>query len=208
MRRNRPSAEEILATYAAVGPQWAAERSQALFERGWLQRFVEVAPGREVLDIGCGAGQPIATWLEGAGMRVTGVDGAAAQCALFARNLPARPVHHCDMRAMALGHRFDGLIAWDSFFHLTPDAQRGMFPVFANHARPGAALLFTSGPSASIAYGSVAGEPVYHASLAPEEYRALLNAAGFAVLDFVPEDPDCDKHTVWLARFAGEATGV
>ncbi|NDR56443.1 class I SAM-dependent DNA methyltransferase [Aliiruegeria sabulilitoris] len=208
MCQNCPSPEEILATYEAVGPQWAAERSQALFERGWLQRFVEIAPGREILDIGCGSGQPIATWLARARQRVTGVDGAAAQCALFARNQPGRAVHHCDMRGMALGQRFDGLIAWDSFFHLSPEAQRGMFPIFANHARPGAALLFTSGPSASIAYGSVAGVPVYHASLDPEEYRALLGAAGFAVLDFVPEDPDCERHSVWLARYAGEATDV
>ena len=29
--------------------------------------------------------------------------------------------------------RFDGILAWDSFFHLRPDDQRGMFRVFADH---------------------------------------------------------------------------
>jgi hypothetical protein len=49
--------------------------------------------------------------------------------------------------------------------------------------------------------GTVEGQSVYHASLDPEEYRSLLTENGFDVLDFVPEDPDCNGHTVWLARF-------
>jgi hypothetical protein len=61
--------------------------------------------------------------------------------------------------------------------------------------------MFTSGPSASEAIGKVGERPVFHASLAPEDYRALLRQAGFEVLDFVAEDPDCAGHSVWLARF-------
>jgi hypothetical protein len=40
-----------------------------------------------------------------------------------------------DMRTLALGQQFDALLAWDSFFHLTRDAQRAMFARFAAHAR-------------------------------------------------------------------------
>lgn len=78
-----------------------------------------------------------------------------------------------------------------------------MFGVFAAHAAPGAALMFTSGPSESEATGSLEGQPVYHASLGPDEYRHLLDQAGFDVLDHRPEDPECDRHTIWLARFRG-----
>jgi hypothetical protein len=44
------------------------------------------------------------------------------------------------------------------------------------------------------------GEALFHASLAPEEYRQLLARAGFRVLLYRPEDPDCGKHTIWLAQ--------
>ena len=71
---------------------------------------------------------------------------------------------------------------------------------FAAHAAPGAALMFTSGPSHGIALGSFAGETLFHASLDPAEYRALLAAQGFAVVDHVAEDPSCGGRTVWLAR--------
>jgi len=64
-----------------------------------------------------------------------------------------------------------------------------------------AALMFTSGPAVGEAIGQWQGEPLYHASLDPAEYRTLLDAHGFRVLHHHPEDPDCGGHTVWLARF-------
>jgi hypothetical protein len=91
-------------------------------------------------------------------------------------------------------------MAWDSFFHLGFDDQRRMFPLFRRHASPGAALLFTSGPAYGEALGSFGGEVLYHASLDAAEYRALLDANGFDVVDHRIEDPDCGGHTVWLAR--------
>ena len=40
------------------------------------------------------------------------------------------------MRELALGRKFSGILAWDSFFHLRHDDQRRMFPVFRQHAAP------------------------------------------------------------------------
>jgi hypothetical protein len=67
-------------------------------------------------------------------------------------------------------------------------------------ASPGAALMFTSGVSHGEAIGSYRGEPLYHASLAPEEYRALLKSTGFRVVAHIVEDPNCDRRTIWLAQ--------
>lgn len=116
------------------------------------------------------------------------------------RSLPAGRWIVADMRVLDLGTTFGGILAWDSFFHLTPDDQRKMFAVFRRHAAPRAALMFTSGPVFGEAVGTFEGEPLYHASLAPEEYRALLDEHGFDVLAHVAEDPTCGKHTVWLAQ--------
>jgi hypothetical protein len=74
-----------------------------------------------------------------------------------------------------------------------------MFPVLAGHARPGAPLLFTSGPAFGEAIGTLEGEPLYHASLGAGEYRGLLDHNGFDVVAHAAEDPDCGGHTVWLA---------
>jgi hypothetical protein len=89
------------------------------------------------------------------------------------------------------------LCEWDSFFHLTHDDQRRMFPIFRSHAQRNAPLVFTSGPRQGEVTGSY---PLFHASLDPDEYRALLHKHGFEAILHVAEDPACGGHTVWLAR--------
>lgn len=160
-----------------------------------------------VLDLGCGSGQPIAQWFTGRGDAVTGVDGAAEMLAECAARVPEVTRVLADMRGLALGKQFDIILAFNSFFHLTPRDQRAMFATFAAHAAPGARLLFTSGPDAGEAVGTVGSSPVYHASLAPDTYRALLMAKGFDVVWFRPEDEELKGHSVWLARFRGGARG-
>lgn len=75
-----------------------------------------------------------------------------------------------------------------------------MFPRFASHAKSGAALMFTSGPTAGEVMGAWQGRPLYHASLSAEEYRQLLHDNGFRVLHHRVEDPQCGGATVWLAQ--------
>ena len=199
--------EMILDTYDRVAAGFDRDRNRTLFERPWLDRMLAHAPARlparRVLDLGCGTGRPMAAYLADRGCAVTGVDGAAAMVDLFAGHLPRQEVIHADMRGLDLGRRFEGVLAWNSFFHLSAEDQRAMFPVFAAHAAPRAVLMFTAGPSAGEVTGHVDGAEVYHASLDPDEYRELLIDNGFAPLAYVPEDPECFGHTVWLARYMG-----
>lgn len=197
--------DDVIPTYERIGHLWAKTRNRSLMEKAWLDRFLATAPrstGRpRVVDIGCGSGQPIGGYLSERGVTLTGVDATERMTAIYARNLPKATVVQTDMREMALGAPFDGILAWNSFFHLSAEDQRMMFAVFAAHAAPRAALMFTSGHIAGEAIGTVADAPIYHASLAPEEYRALLKESGFTVLHHIAEDPDCGGHTVWLAQF-------
>jgi SAM-dependent methyltransferase len=197
-------APDVIGVYDRHGAAWARLRGDRLAEGPWLNRFCALLPpGGAVLDIGCGAGLPIARELLRRGFAVTGLDGSVTMLGLFRRNLPEAPAVLADMRDLALGRRFDGMLAWDSFFHLASEDQRGMFARFAAHAAPGAALMFTSGDAEGTAIGTLDGEALHHGSLGPAEYRARLRAAGFAVLDHVARDPSCGDRTVWLARREG-----
>lgn len=200
--------ETTLQTYDRVAEAFLRDRSRTLFEKPWLDRMLGAmsAPTgrRRLLDLGCGTGLPIAAYMAERRVRVTGVDGAPEMIRLFRANLPEATAIEADMRELALGQPFDGILAWNSFFHLTASDQRAMFPVFRRHAAPGAALMFTSGPQACEAWGTAAGDaPVFHASLDPEEYRALLDRNDFKLLSHKAEDPDCNGHTVWLAKYSG-----
>lgn len=197
-------AERIIGLYQRHAEAWDSDRNRTagkLMEKSWLDAFAGLLPeGGSVLDIGCGSGSPMAAWFIAQGFAVTGVDSAPGMIALCCSRFPAQRWHVADMRMLALSETFDGLVAWDSFFHLSPEDQRAMFPIFRAHAAPRAPLLFTSGPRHGEAIGSFRGEPLYHASLDPTEYRALLDANGFSVVRHVIEDPACGGHTVWLAQ--------
>ena len=204
--RSQPRADAVIATYEAVADAYARGRDRTLYERRWLDRALSFAAGRRVLDLGCGCGRPIAAYLADRRCTVTGVDAAPSMLALFRAALPRAEAIEADMRGLELGRTFDLILAWNSLFHLDIEDQQAMFATFAAHAHDRTVLMFTSGPDAGEAVGEVGGQPIYHASLAPWEYRNLLAEHGFEEIAFVPEDPDCHQHSVWLAR-AREADG-
>jgi SAM-dependent methyltransferase len=195
------AAEAIVDLYSRRALDWDADRGRDLFERPWLDAFLDLVPAvGTILDLGCGSGEPIARHLIGRGRRVVGVDAAPGLIDLCRARFPDHDWIVADMRGLDLGRTFDGLIAWHSAIHLTPADHWRMFQVYARHVRPGGALMFTSADAGGELIGQWRGEPLYHGSLSPEEYRAGLKAAGFDVLRFVAGDPDCGDATVWLAR--------
>jgi SAM-dependent methyltransferase len=196
-----PSSAAIIDLYVRHANVWIERRGGTVFETPWIDRFRALLPQHpEVLDLGCGSGRPMARALADRGCQVTGVDASEPLLAFAQSQMPDQTWICADMRGLKLGRRFDGILAWHSLFHLAPDDQRAMFPVFHRHARPGAALMFTSGASHGERIGEWEGEALYHASLSPDEYRDLLAAAGFDVAANVIDDPDCGNATVWLAR--------
>lgn len=200
------SKERITGLYEDNAAAWDRQRGRELFERPWLDRFCALLPpGGSILDIGCGMAEPIAAYLIARGFALTGVDASPTLAALARQRFPAHEWLVADMRALELDRRFDGLLAWHSLFHLSPADQRPMFGRFARHARPGAALMFTSGWSEGEAIGEWQGEPLYHGSLDSAEYHRRLEDEGFEVLDHRVRDPDCGHATIWLARRRGGA---
>lgn len=194
--------DAIIGLYERHAQDFDRERSRKLQEKAWLDRFLShVRPAGVVLDIGCGMAEPIARYILASGFRVVGVDSSRSLIEMCRARFPDSEWIVADMRELNLERRFDGVLAWDSFFHLSMDDQRPMFERFAAHALPGAPVMFTSGPAHGEAIGSFQSEPLYHASLDPAEYEGLLHKNGFAVLAYVAKDSQCGEHTVWLAKY-------
>ncbi|WP_194205170.1 class I SAM-dependent methyltransferase [Superficieibacter sp. 1612_C1] len=75
----RQAAKNILSLYQRHADAFASQRSCALFEKSWLDKFIATMEGAgHILDIGCGNGQPIAEYFIQQGFLLTGIDGAAA----------------------------------------------------------------------------------------------------------------------------------
>ncbi len=187
--------------YERNAARFDAERGKRLVERTWLDRFCSLVPrGGRILDLGCGSGDPIARYLLTQGYAVTGADFSEPMLEIARARLPDARWLHADMRTLALGETFDGIIGWHSFFHLTPDEQKGALARMAEHLGPGGALMLTVGPDAGEVTGHVGDDVVYHSSLSPRAYESLLAERGIEIVAFAVEDADCDGATVLLAQ--------
>ena len=194
-------ADNIIEIYKKHGRAWAQLRGEHLNEQLWLDHFLSLLPpSSRILDLGCGPAKPIAAYFIAQAHAVTGVDSSDVMIAMAQQNFPEHHWIEADMRTVVLDQKFQGILAWDSFFHLTQQDQRQMFAQFSGFAETGAVLMFTSGPSEGEAIGDMFGDALYHASLSPQDYRVLLKQHGFEVLKMVAEDVECAGHTVWLAQ--------
>lgn len=195
--------DRIIDHYERHAHAWDADRRAAAWnDKPWHDRFIAaLAAGASVLDLGCGSGVPVARHMVVEGLHVTGVDSSPTLVSLCRERLPAQEWLVADMRSLALHRRFDGILAWDSFFHLRPADQRRMFSVFARHAAPSAVLMFNTGPAHGEAIGEYRGEPLYHASLSGDEYRRMLHGIDFTVIAHAVEDWQTGGgRTAWIAR--------
>ena len=195
-------ASRIIEHYERHATAWDSDRQNSAWnDKVWHDRFIDrLAAGAEVLDLGCGSGQPVARHMAERGLRVTGVDSSPTMISLCRSRLPDHAWIVADMRELSLARRFDGILAWDSFFHLDHDDQRRMFAVFAAHASGGAWLMFNAGPRHGEAIGNYRGDPLYHASLSPGEYETLINRSGFEVIEHAANDERAGGRTAWLCR--------
>lgn len=202
MKNQLELAQNIIEIYKKHARAWTELRGNFLYEKTWLDHFLSFIPQHsEILDLGCGSGKPIADYLLQHDHKIIGVDSSDVMIEMAQQNFPEQRWLQADMRTVEFDQKFNAILAWDSFFHLTPNDQRQMFSQFARFAQQGTALMFSSGPSHGEAIGDLFGDALYHASLAPEEYTALLNDHGFQVIKMVAEDVECTGHTVWLAQF-------
>lgn len=193
--------DRIAEHYERHAHAFDAARRKNFIEKGWLDRFLLAVPrGGHILDLGCGAGEPVGRYMVDKGYYLTGVDVSAKMIMLSRTRFPRHVWLNTDMRSAVMARTFEGILAWDSLFHLHHDDQAAMIEKMTRWLESGGALLFNSGPARGEASGYQFGEDVYHASLAPFEYRALFEELGLLEIDFVPDDPTTGGRSVWFVR--------
>ncbi len=188
------------AVYTQKAAYWHRVRDRSGYEKAWLNLFIQSLPkGSHILDLACGTGDPIAGYLTAHGFHVTGVDYAPTMIELAKQAYPACKWRVADIIDLPDLGRFDGLISWDGFFHLSPAEQREMLPQYIKRIKPGGALLLTVGTAEGEVTGQIDNETVYHASLSSQEYKQILRGRGFSKIVYQAEDPECRGRSVLFA---------
>lgn len=177
------------------------QRGKSLFEKKWLDRFTQLLnDGDHILDVGCGSAEPIAKYFIESGYLITGLDFSENMIKLAKSKYPHLNWKVEDMRTFNLNYLFDGLIAWNSFFHLNPNDQPLALNCFAKHLKINGLLMVTIGHEKGEVLGAVNGDEVYHSSMTIEEYEQILKDLNLDIIDYQLQDPDCHGHSILMAK--------
>lgn len=185
--------------YDLIANEFDQDRNKSLREKKFLDLFVTfLSADAHILDIGCGMAEPIAKYLIEKGFNVTGIDSSNALLEMAKKRFPKMTWLYGDMREIQLQENYDGLIAYDSFFHLTISDQIKMIERFSNWLKPNGIILLTTGPEE----GEVIDAPMHghlfsYFSMSPESYIKYFNENNLAVYLCEEDQPN---HLVWILK--------
>lgn len=176
------------ASYNAICEQWHTFRKQTTVPPCVHQFADRIRSGGHILDIGCGTGFPLDAYLSERHFSLTGID---ISCKMLQKAaslaLPKAQFLLCDVMRFQPAQLFDGILAFDSLWHVPLEHQSALYPLLSSWLRPGGSLLFTHGKRHGSVEGKMYGHSFYYSALDAEEVYALLHENGFCI-EYAQED--------------------
>lgn len=149
-----------------------------------LEEIASVLPkGATVLDVGCGAGLPVAELLVEAGFDVTGVDFSENMLRMARRNVPKANLIKGDMTRLGFkDNSFDGLTASYSIIHVPREKHYSLFQSFHRILKPHGVMLDSMGSDAWQGTDEYHGAKMSWSHYDPERSSQMIRDAGFKIV--------------------------
>jgi adenine/guanine phosphoribosyltransferase-like PRPP-binding protein/SAM-dependent methyltransferase len=172
------------ASYQKIAAAWAAHRRQTEVWRP-VKQFCSVLPSdARVLDLGCGSGLPNAKYMLEQGFQVIGLDAVEALIKIAREEVPGAQFQVGEIETYETAQLFDGILAWDSLFHLSPSEQEAVLPRLYAMLKPGGHLLYTTGKEEGEITSEMFGASFYYGSIGLERLKGILAGIGFNPIHF------------------------
>lgn len=192
----------VEAGYDRIADAYLERFGESSVRAAKLAQFIDGLPsGACLLDLGCGAGIPVARDLVAGGFAVTGVDLSAAQIERARRNVPAARFLQADITTLQFPEAsFDGICAFYSLTHLPRAEHAGLLRRVAFWLRPGGRFLASFGASESEWSGEWLGAPMFFSHHHPDAAKRLVSEAGLelARAEILLQDNEAAEF-LWIA---------
>ena len=167
-----------------------------------LEELIEGLPaGASVLDLGCGAGTPVACELAKRGFSVTGVDASQGQIDRARRDVAQARFIPADMTAVEFSpESFDAVCAFYSMTHVPFEEHAALFKRIAGWLRPRGRFLASFGTAKGDWSGEWLGVPMFFSHDDPRRTQRLVVEAGFELerIEAIEQDNE-NVSFLWIA---------
>ena len=211
--RSEPTPQQVVeAGYDVIAERylaWSALRPSPARLRALAIADAAIPTGADVLELGCGAGQPMSATLA-AGRHLTGVDLSSVQLALARASVPEAIFIHADLTTLERPDASaDAVVAFYVLTHVPRDLHAGLIARTRRWLRPGGVFLASLGVEddpGGIEAGWL-GVDMYFSHFAARRNRRLIADAGLAIewAEILTEPEDrFDARFLWVLARAPE----
>lgn len=196
------SPDEICDNYDKIADFYEQGRSETI-GLNYVNKFLSFMPchvnhlnSPSVLDIGCGTGIPLTRHLVSRGARVTGLDVSTKMLEKARQKIPEATFIRADITSCMINGSFDGVLAWDSLFHISLEEQINTLKKVLRSLQPNGVALFTTGGHRGEIVSEMFGQKFYYSSLSKRQYEDILVEENCQVLFNEEDDPSGHGHRV------------
>jgi ubiquinone/menaquinone biosynthesis C-methylase UbiE len=193
----------VAAGYDTVADAYLEKFGISTVRERWLRRLIDriSVSGSRVLDLGCGAGIPVARDLAALGHVVVGVDGSPEQIARARQNVPQATFVEADMCNITFdASSFDAVGAFYSLTHVPPEQQEALITTIATWLKPGGTLVASFGTGEAGEWtGEWLGTTMYFGHLGQTKTLRCFAEAGLRIRHSSVEKQDNEHATfMWI----------
>lgn len=195
--------QKVKAGYNVAAKNYSSEfRDQFKNEKHLSELIAVLQPISTILDVGCGAGKPIDSFLVSKGMAVTGIDISEAQIELARLNVPEADYEIKDMSELADGeYQVDAVVSFYAIFHTPREKHIDLLKKFRSFLKPSGYLLITMGASDwEGKEDNFCGSEMYWSHYGEEKNLELIVEAGYEITRSEVDHSGGEKHLVILAK--------
>lgn len=188
--------------YDAAAARYLKRFGHSRVRDRWLNEFTaRLSEQARVLDLGCGAGVPVARQLAERGFDVVGVDGSTRQIEFARSNVPAAEFIHADMTKVDFASSsFDAIAAFYSITHVPREEHATLLRRIVNWLKPGGLFVASLGSGECPAWtGDWLGAEMFFSHYDASTNEQLVRDAGFDIehLETVEQDNE-DGRFLWV----------
>jgi ubiquinone/menaquinone biosynthesis C-methylase UbiE len=174
----------VEAGYDEIAEEYHATRDIFKHEKE-IKKFIILLPKKaKVLDVGCGAGVPVAKTLVNNNFDVVGIDLSESMIKLARKNVPKAKFMKKDMTKLDFKENsFDGLTAFYSIIHVPREKHTSIFQSFHKILKTNGVILVSVGSEEWEGTSEdFHGAKMFWSHYSPERSLQIIKDAGFEII--------------------------